>query len=154
MARGNYSAGKRERDAAHDRKKRRKEERRRRKRVHGRGEVPIASVEAVTGDLQAAEAARIRRDEAPRAARAIPCRLFVGSLSWETTQEGLRRAFSEFGLVTDAVIVTDRDTGRSRGFGFVTMGNPKDAARAIESLNGSTLDGRTIIVNAATERSR
>ena len=60
------------------------------------------------------------RARAPRAASTVPCRLFVGGLDWNTTVEVLRGVFSEFGAITDAAILTDRATGRSRGFGFVT----------------------------------
>jgi len=151
----NYSAGKRQRDADKARKKRDKAERRMRKREQGRGEIPIATQEDVTGDLIAAEqAAREQRDAMPSGAKAIPCRLFVGSLSWDTSEDSLKAAFEEFGRVSDAVIVNDRDTGRSRGFGFVTMENRKDATRAIDELDGADLDGRNIVVNVATERRR
>lgn len=154
MGRGNFSPGKRQRDAEQDRKRLRKEARRSRKRRTGPGEIPVTSVEAFTGDLKAEEAARIRRDAMPREVKPFPCRLFVGSLSWNTTAEELRAAFEPFGTVTDAIIVNDRDTGKSRGFGFVTMANPKDAPRAIEALNGTEIDGRNIVVNVATERPR
>jgi len=79
-------------------------------------------------------------------------KLFVGSLSWDTTGESLRNAFVACGEVTEAKIVTDRDTGRSRGFGFVTYQNEQDAQRAIETLDNSTLDGRSIRVDRANDR--
>lgn len=79
-------------------------------------------------------------------------RLFVGGLSWNTTTEGLREAFEAFGAVSDAVVITDRDTGRSRGFGFVTYDSDGDATRAMEEMEGSELDGRTIRVNEAHAR--
>jgi RNA recognition motif-containing protein len=94
------------------------------------------------------------RANAPRSASAIPARLFVGGLSHSTTDADLKAAFEEFGPVSDAVVVTDRDTGSSRGFGFVTMENRKDAPRAIAGLNDTVLDGRTIAVNVATDRQR
>lgn len=81
-------------------------------------------------------------------------KLFVGGLSWNTTDDGLREAFAAFGEVTDAKVITDRDTGRSRGFGFVTFSNKEEADAAIEGMNGNTLDGRTLNVNEAQERSR
>jgi cold-inducible RNA-binding protein len=81
-------------------------------------------------------------------------KLFVGGVSWNTTDEGLREAFEKFGEVTDAVIITDRETGRSRGFGFVTFQNNDDAEKAVKSMDGTELDGRTIRVNEAKERER
>jgi RNA recognition motif-containing protein len=92
------------------------------------------------------------RAQAPRAAATVPCRLFVGSLSWNTTTEKLRAVFSEFGTVTDAVIVTDRGSGESRGFGFVTFESRRDATRAVAQLNGAEIDDREIVVKVATER--
>jgi RNA recognition motif-containing protein len=79
-------------------------------------------------------------------------KLFVGGLAWETSEQALREAFSEFGEVTEAKIITDRDTGRSRGFGFVTFDDGEDANRAIEKMNGTDLGGRTLTVNEAQER--
>ena len=79
-------------------------------------------------------------------------KLFVGGLSWGTDDNGLRTAFEQFGEVTDAKVITDRDTGRSRGFGFVTFKEGGDADSAMETMNGSELDGRTLNVNEAHER--
>src|SRR4029453_16157184 len=79
-------------------------------------------------------------------------RLFVGGLSFSTSTEGLREAFARFGPVQSAAVMTDRETGRSRGFGFVEMANDKGAEGAISSLNGSSLDGRMIRVDRATPR--
>ncbi len=76
-------------------------------------------------------------------------KLFVGGLSWNTNEADLRQAFEPFGAVLEATVVTDRDTGRSRGFGFVTMDAPAAAAKAIEDLDGSTLDGRSVKVSVA-----
>jgi RNA recognition motif-containing protein len=76
-------------------------------------------------------------------------KLFVGGLSFSTSNERLREAFAAVGTVESASIVTDRDTGRSRGFGFVEMATPEDAEQAINRLNGSSLDGRTIQVERA-----
>jgi RNA recognition motif-containing protein len=150
----NYSMGKRRRDAEKERKKKQKAERRERKRRTGPREIPIGTVDEVTGDLEAIER-QVRAQQAqPRRAKAISSRLFVGSLSWGTSDDDLRDAFSEFGNVTDAVVVCDRDTGRSRGFGFVVMEDRRDAARAIQELDGAELDGREIVVNLATERKR
>jgi len=76
--------------------------------------------------------------------------IFVGSLAWGTTSEGLEQAFSQFGTVTSAKVITDRETGRSKGFGFVEMESGAD--EAINALNGSELDGREIVVNEARPR--
>jgi RNA recognition motif-containing protein len=82
----------------------------------------------------------------------MPVKLFVGGLSFTTTTEGLRQAFTRFGTVASAVVMTDRQTGRSRGFGFVEMATGEEAERAIGGLNGSSLDGRMIRVDKATPR--
>jgi cold-inducible RNA-binding protein len=79
-------------------------------------------------------------------------KLFVGGLAWETTESSLTDHFSAFGDVVEAKVITDRDTGRSRGFGFVTYGDAESASKAVEGLNGSELDSRTIRVDLATER--
>jgi len=81
-------------------------------------------------------------------------KLFVGGISWNTSEAGLREAFEQYGEVVEATIVVDRDTGRSRGFGFVVFADDGDAIKAVESLNGTELDGRTIRVDEAHERSR
>ena len=81
-------------------------------------------------------------------------KLFVGSLSWNTTDEGLRTAFAPHGEIAEAVVVTDRDTGRSRGFGFVTFEDDEAADQAIAALNGTELDGRTIRVDVAQAKER
>src|SRR5262245_16562656 len=79
-------------------------------------------------------------------------KLFVGGLSWNTNSEQLKAAFAAIGPVIDAVVISDRETGRSRGFGFVTYQNDADADRALAELSGTMLDGRAIKVDAATER--
>ena len=76
-------------------------------------------------------------------------KLFVGSISWETTEEGLKNHFSQAGNVESANIITDRETGRSKGFGFVEMSNDEEAKAAIDMLNGKDLDGRELVVNEA-----
>ncbi len=81
-------------------------------------------------------------------------KLFVGGLSWNTTNSELQQAFEACGAVAEAKVVTDRESGRSRGFGFVTFEDEQCATRAIEELNGSTLDGRTIRVDKANDRPR
>lgn len=80
-------------------------------------------------------------------------KLFVGGLSWGTDDNGLRDAFADFGDVVDAKVITDRETGRSRGFGFVTFSSPDDATSARDAMNGAELDGRTLNVDIAKERS-
>src|SRR3990172_1182104 len=75
--------------------------------------------------------------------------LFVGNLSFQTTDSELQALFEPFGEVSRVQILTDRDTGRSRGFGFVEMANDEDAAKAIEALNGKDLGGRALNVNEA-----
>lgn len=79
-------------------------------------------------------------------------RLYVGNLSFNATTDSVREAFTQLGEVTDVHVVMDRETGRSRGFAFVTMGTPQSAASAIASMNGALLDGRPLRVNEAEER--
>ena len=78
--------------------------------------------------------------------------IFVAKLSWNTQSEDLREAFEAFGEVSSANVIMDRETGRSRGFGFVEMDNEDEALAAIEELNNSELDGRTIVVKKAEPR--
>lgn len=79
-------------------------------------------------------------------------KLFVGSLAWGTTDDTLLAHFSSVGTVASAKVVTDRETGRSRGFGFVEYENDAEADAAVEKLNNSELDGRQINVNEARPR--
>ena len=76
-------------------------------------------------------------------------KLFVGSLPWAVSDEALKEAFTPYGNVVSAKVVTDRQTGRSRGFGFVEMESDSEASAAIEALNGSDFNGRNIVVNEA-----
>lgn len=85
-------------------------------------------------------------------ARRMHLKLFVGGLSWDTDSNGLRAAFESFGSISEAVVVQDRETGRSRGFGFVTFDTDDSARAAMKAMDGSTLDGRTIKCNEAQER--
>jgi cold-inducible RNA-binding protein len=98
------------------------------------------------------------RRDARRAVFGSLCRmskkLFVGGLSWGTTDEGLERAFSRFGEIVEAKVISDRDTNRSRGFGFVTFVEEEAAEAAIAEMNNQQLDGRTIRVNAADNQGR
>lgn len=79
-------------------------------------------------------------------------KLFVGGLSWDTTDDSLRNAFSAYGSVIEAKIVTDRETGRSRGFGFVGYMDASEGSAAQQAMDGASLDGRTIRVNAAEDK--
>ena len=81
-------------------------------------------------------------------------KLFVGGLSWGTDEYSLRAAFEQFGELEEVKVITDRDTGRSRGFGFVTFAGADDADKAIDEMNGKELDGRTIAVDVAKDRRR
>ncbi|KAL0365524.1 UNVERIFIED_CONTAM: Glycine-rich RNA-binding protein GRP1A [Sesamum angustifolium] len=86
------------------------------------------------------------------AAAAVEFRCFVGGLAWGTTDQSLGQAFSQYGEVLDSKIINDRETGRSRGFGFVTFRDEQSMRDAIEAMNGQDLDGRSITVNEAQSR--
>ncbi|MBI2798487.1 RNA-binding protein [Candidatus Saccharibacteria bacterium] len=79
-------------------------------------------------------------------------KLFVGSLAWATTDESLKEFFSSVGTVESANVVTDKMTGRSRGFGFVEMSSEEEAKKAVDELNGKELDGREINVSEARSK--
>ena len=79
--------------------------------------------------------------------------IFVGNLSFDTTSADLESLFAHAGTITSATVITDRDTGRSRGFGFVEMSSASEAQKAIQELNGKELQGRTLNVSEARERS-
>ena len=76
-------------------------------------------------------------------------KLFVGNISWGVSDDQLREAFEAFGDVEDSIILKDRETGRSRGFGFVTFTEEADADSAIEAMHDKELDGRPLVVNEA-----
>jgi RNA recognition motif-containing protein len=76
-------------------------------------------------------------------------KLYVGNLAYSVRDETLQQSFGEFGTVTSAKVMMDRDTGRSKGFGFVEMGSAQEAEAAIRGLNGQSIDGRAIVVNEA-----
>jgi hypothetical protein len=150
-----FSGGKRQREADRDRRKQAKEERLRRNRQMA------ASGMNDTSDIVAAPEAlpEINIDDVvigvrpqPRRGLDRPTKLFIGGLSWDTNDDLLRGAFSKFGTLVDAAVVQDRNTGRSRGFGFVTFENDVDAETAIKQMNGAELDGRTLRVNRAEPR--
>ena len=79
-------------------------------------------------------------------------KLFVGNLSFNTTENDLQDAFAPYGTVTEANLMMDRATGRPRGFGFVTMSTAEEAAKAVEAMNGKSVDGRALTVNIARPR--
>lgn len=76
-------------------------------------------------------------------------KLYVGGLSYDTTEEGLKDAFAKAGTVESAIVITDRMSGRSKGFGFVEMSSDEESTKAMEMWNGKELDGRTLTVNEA-----
>ena len=159
MGRGSNSVGKRRREAERERKSREKGERARQRRADSTGEVEIASVAdiqtaAVNATVEGvlADGTILTGEDPNGASSGPPCRLFVGGLSWDTTAVELRKAFADVGEVVDAVIVMDRDTGDSRGFGFVTMADRRAASKAMRELGGHELDGRPIRIDMATDR--
>ena len=79
-------------------------------------------------------------------------RLYVGNLAFDTTEDTIRTAFAQFGEVTEVKLMLDRETGQSRGFSFVTMGDNQAAAKAVSQMNGHMLDGRSLRVDEAQER--
>jgi RNA recognition motif-containing protein len=79
-------------------------------------------------------------------------KLFVGNLSFNTTENDLQDAFAAHGTVVEANLMMDRMTGRPRGFGFITMGSAEEAEKAIQAMNGAQLDGRALTVNVARPR--
>lgn len=76
-------------------------------------------------------------------------KLFVGGISWNLNDEDLKNAFAEYGEVVEAVIIMDRSTGKSKGFGFVTMSTVEEAQKAMAEMNGKELDGKALTVNEA-----
>jgi RNA recognition motif-containing protein len=85
---------------------------------------------------------------------AMSSNIYVGNLSFDITTDRLKGLFSEYGEVTDAQVITDRDTGQSRGFGFVEMADAEAAQTAISAIDGTEVDGRTLKVNVAKPRER
>jgi len=81
------------------------------------------------------------------------CRCYIGNLPYKTTETELRRLFEQYGKVTDVKIVMDRETDRSKGFGFISFETPEEAQRAIKEMDGYNLDNRALRVNEAEERS-
>ena len=85
-------------------------------------------------------------------ARPISMKIYVGNLAYDTTEDTIRELFQQHGTVTEVAVVMDRETGRPRGFAFVTMGSDAEAHAAIEAVNGENIDGRTLTVNEARPR--
>jgi cold-inducible RNA-binding protein len=148
-----FAGGKRDREAQRDRKKKEKAQRleyNRAMRAQGRdpdqADAPQPLPEVKLEDIVIGVAKQERRNTTG------PVKLFVGGLSWGTSSDDLRQAFAKFGVVLEAVIVNDRSTGRSRGFGFVTFEKAPDAMEAVKSMNGAELDGRILKVNQADSR--
>jgi RNA recognition motif-containing protein len=149
-----FSGGKRQREAARDRQKKEKEERLARNRAmrarqggDSLFESPLEQLpEVKLEDVVISVPRQSRRDTTG------PVKLFVGGLSWTSTVDDLRAAFARFGEIQDVVIILDRATGRSRGFGFVTFARAADAVEATKQMNGAQLDDRVLKVNNAESR--
>jgi hypothetical protein len=149
--------GKRDREDEQRRKRQDKERRRTAKRAAGPREVPIvgATLHEDAGPSVEDIMRRLERGGVPeRTAAALPSRLFVGGLSEEVGEVELRHAFGQYGEVADCIVMRDRDTRATRGFGFVTMADRKDASRAMAQLHGRDLMGRVLMVNVATGPAR
>ena len=80
--------------------------------------------------------------------------IYVSNLSYSTTSESLQELFAEYGEITSAKVITDRETGRSRGFGFVEMSSDEEGQKAIDELNGTDFEGKTITVNVARPKEK
>ena len=93
-----------------------------------------------------------KASECPTVLHHMSNKLYVGNLSFNTTENDLSDAFAAFGTVTETNLMMDRETGRPRGFGFVTMGSSEEAQKAIEGLNGKEMGGRALTVNEAKPR--
>jgi|SRR5450432_475882 RNA recognition motif. (a.k.a. RRM, RBD, or RNP domain) len=156
MNRG-YSGGKRSREANRDLKKREKEDRLRRNR-----ELRARGIEVTDDPLDLENAAplpEVKLEDVvigvasrPRRGDFGPTKLFIGGLSSDTTTKEIQTAFAPFGEIVDAIVIADRSTGQSRGFGFVTYQSSAAADAAIKQMNGAELDGRTLKVNRAEAR--
>jgi len=79
----------------------------------------------------------------------VSSKLYVGNLGYNVTNDQLGQLFSQIGTIIEAIVITDRDSGRSKGFGFVTLSNEDEAQKAIASLNGTDYEGRKLVVNEA-----
>jgi RNA recognition motif-containing protein len=145
---------KRAREDKRDQKARQKEQRRFDKRNTSPSEPQLVTAAEIVGNVRSIEEVmRSLQGETrvQRSAPTIPTKLFVGSLSDGTTSASLRAHFEPHGVIAEAVVITDRGTGATRNFGFVTMADRKDAPGVISALHHSELDGHRIVVNVATE---
>lgn len=145
---------KRAREEKRDQKARQKEERRFNKRnVRPNGPELTTAAEIIGPTRSIEEVMRsLWSDKGEsRSAPPLPTKLFVGSLSSDTTSANLRAHFEPYGAIIEAVVIVDRNTGASRNFGFVTMADRKDAPATIRALHNSELNGHGIVVNVATE---
>jgi cold-inducible RNA-binding protein len=151
-----FSGGKRQREATRDRHKKEKEQRLARNRamraqgmdpmLEPDGSSPQQLPEVKLEDVVISVPSREKRTNG------FPMKLFVGGFGSGITTEILRAAFDRFGPIEDAVVIVDRMTGRSRGFGFVTFSRAADAHEAIKQMNGALLEDRTLKVNGADSR--
>jgi cold-inducible RNA-binding protein len=151
-----FSGGKRNREASRDLKKRQKEDRLRRNRdLRARGIDPDlvdpSGTDSALPEVKLEDVV-ISVPSQSRRADFGPVKLFVGGLNTDTNAADLRRWFAPFGDVVDAIVVADRGTGRSRGFGFVSFRTPAAAEAATKGLNGVEVDGQTLNVNRAEAR--
>ncbi|HTA21507.1 MAG TPA: hypothetical protein VK989_19580 [Polyangia bacterium] len=158
MNRG-YTGGKRNREASRDLRKKEKEDRLRRNReLRARGidpdmqDSPVELAESAPLPEVKLEDVVIGVASRPRRGDFGPTKLFVGGLSSDTTTEDLRASFAKFGEIIDVIVIADRATSQSRGFGFVTYSSSTVAETAIKEMNGVELDGRTLKVNRAETR--
>jgi hypothetical protein len=149
------SPDKRAREDKRNQKARSKEQRRLDKRHNMPNQPEIVSAADIIGNVRSIEDVMLSlqgTNRVERSAAPIPAKLFVGSLSDATTSASLRRHFEPHGDVAEAAVITDRNTGASRNFGFVTLTDRKSAASVISELHQSELDGNRIVVNIATEK--
>lgn len=147
---------KRAREAQRDEKQREKNLRRQEKRHLGSAEPELTTAEEIAGNLLSIDEVMnslfAGKNTVARSAAPIPTKLFVGSLSDGTSSAMLRAHFASHAEIVEAVVITDRSTGATRNFGFVTVVDRKDAPAVIDATHHSELDGARIVVNVATER--
>ncbi|HEX5660977.1 MAG TPA: hypothetical protein VFX59_27480 [Polyangiales bacterium] len=147
---------KRSRESKRDEKARDKAYRRSQKRGTPSAEPELVTAGEIAGNLRSIdevmESLFAGANMGERRAAPIPSKLFVGSLSDDTNNAALRAHFSPLAEIAEAVVITDRATGATRNFGFVTLADRKDTPAVIEALHLSELDGSRIVVNVATER--
>jgi RNA recognition motif-containing protein len=116
-------------------------------------DVEMTDANSADEDVEMADAEPVKKEQSPKKSTGgVATKLFVGSLSFKTDDAGLEEHFASAGKVLSAKIITDRETGRSRGFGFVEMASDEEAQTAIKNLNGKDLDGRTLAVNVAEKK--